>query len=180
MTDGKRLLEILHMCRESWKDNVIVSSQFIAGLPTETYESLYETFKILTSKEGNYLLDTFRFNKFHVNQSFDDKNEINKARNSPFKDYVVRPGTSYGTDWTSPWTNSDQIGEIVDKFNAMKYRKTTITSQNLAQIVNLGYEPEEVVKMGRSGYNRQHFSYDRKTQLLIRNYRERVMGQISP
>lgn len=178
MTDGKRLLEILHMCRESWKENVIVSSTFIAGLPTETYESLYETFKVLTSKEGNYLLDTFRFNKFHVTQGFDDKNEINKARNSPFKDYVIAPGSAFGTDWTSPWTESKKIGVLVDEFNSMKYRKTTITSQNLAQIVNLGYEPEEVVKMGRSGYNRQHFSYDRKTQLLIRNYRERVMADI--
>lgn len=178
MTDGKRLLEILHMCRESWKENVIVSSTFIAGLPTETYESLYQTFKTLTSKEGYYLLDTFRFNKFHVTQGFDDKNEINKARNSPFKDYVIAPGSAFGTDWTSPWTESKKIGVLVDEFNSMKYRKTTITSQNLAQIVNLGYEPEEVVKMGRSGYNRQHFSYDRKTQLLIRNYRERVMADI--
>jgi radical SAM superfamily enzyme YgiQ (UPF0313 family) len=178
MTDGKRLVEILHMCRESWKENVIISSTFIAGLPTETYESLFETFKVLTSKEGYYLLDTFRFNKFHVTPSFDDKNDINKARNHPFKDYVIRPGTSYGTDWTSPWTNSDQIGKIVDEFNDMKYRKTTVTSQNLAQIVNLGYEPEEVVLMGRNGFNRLHFQYDRKTKAQIKDYRERVMADI--
>jgi radical SAM superfamily enzyme YgiQ (UPF0313 family) len=178
MTDGKRLIEILQMCRESWKDNVIISSTFIAGLPTETYDSLRETFNTLTSKESYYLLDTFRFNKFHVTPGFDDKNDINRARNHPFKDYVLVPGTAYGTDWTSPWANSDEIGKMVDEFNDMKYRKTTITSQNLAQIVNLGYEPEEVVAMGRSGLNRFHFDYDRKTEVLIKDYRARVMADL--
>ena len=37
-TDKQRLIEALHICRDSWGDNAIISSTFIAGLPTETIE----------------------------------------------------------------------------------------------------------------------------------------------
>jgi radical SAM superfamily enzyme YgiQ (UPF0313 family) len=178
MTDGKRLIETLHMCRESWKDKVVVSSTFIAGLPTETYETLVSTFKFLTSEEGYYLLDTYRFNKFHVTKGFDDKNDINKARNHPFKDYVMKPGSYFGNDWTSPWGDSKTIEKLVNEFNHVDNRKTTINSQNLAQLVNLGYEPEEVVAMARAGLKRWQFPYHKKTDDLIRDYRRRVMADI--
>ena len=46
-------------------------------------------------------------------KEFDDKNEINKARNSPFKDYVITSGSYFGSDWTSPWTNSRDISRLV-------------------------------------------------------------------
>lgn len=178
MTDKERLVEILHMCRESWKENVIVSGTFIAGLPTETLESLVDTFNFLTSEEGYYLLDTFRFNKFHVTKSFDDKNEINKARNSPFKDYVITSGSYYGSDWTSPWTNSQNIDKLVHHFNDMKFRKTGVNSQNMCQIVNLGYEPEQVVRMGRKRAKFFDIEFHQKTGKLIEEYRKKVMADI--
>ena len=178
MTDGKRLIETLHLCRESWKDNVIISSTFIAGLPTETYESLAQTFGFLISEEGYYLLDTFRFNKFHVTKSFDDKNEINKARNSPFKDYVMTSGSYFGSDWTSPWTNSKDIEKLVIKFNDMIHRKTIVNSQNIAQICNLGYEPEEVVKIGRLGIKKYEVQFETKTAQKIEEYKEKVLADI--
>jgi radical SAM superfamily enzyme YgiQ (UPF0313 family) len=178
MTDGERLKETLHMCRESWKENVIISSTFIAGLPTETYESLGETFKFLISTEGYYLIDTFRFNKFHVTKEFDDKNEINKARNSPFKDYVMTSGSYFSSDWTNPWTNSKVIEKLVGEFNHSKYRKTLVNSQNMAQIVNLGYEPEEVVTMGRMGLKKDDVQIKDKTAKLIDDYRRKIMADI--
>jgi hypothetical protein len=178
MTDGKRLIETLQLCRESWKDNVIISSTFIAGLPTETYETLGETFEFLISDEGYYLIDTFRFNKFHVTKEFDDKNDINRARNSPFKDYVMTSGSYFGTDWTSLWTNSKDIEKLVMKFNNMIHRKTIVNSQNIAQICNLGYEPEEVVKMGRLGIKKYEVQFDTKTDQLIKEYKEKVLADI--
>ncbi len=177
MTDKERLVDILRMCRESWKDDAIVTAMFIAGLPTETIPMLENTFEFLTSAEGRDLIDTFRFNKFHVTQEFDNKNEINKARNSPFKDYNVLPG-AYGSNWTSPWSNSVDIDKIVRSYNDTKHRKTDIATQAMSQIANLGYTPEEVVRMARTGIRFKQFNMRGKTQLLIEDYRARVMADI--
>jgi radical SAM superfamily enzyme YgiQ (UPF0313 family) len=177
MTDRERLIDILHMCRESWKNEAIVTAMFIAGLPTETIPMLDETFRFLVSSEGRDLIDTFRFNKFHVTQEFDDKNEINKARNSPFKDYVVKPG-AYGSNWTSPWSNSDDIDKLVRFYNDFKHRKTDISTQLMTQVANLGYEPEEVVLMARQGKKYHEFKMRKKTDQLIEDYRARVITDI--
>lgn len=178
MTDKDRLVEILHICRESWKDDAIVTAMFIAGLPTETIPMLENTFEFLTSAEGRDLIDTFRFNKFHVNQEFDNKNDINKARNSPFKDYVVKQGTSYGSDWTSPWSNSADIDKLVRRFNDPTLRKTDIATQAMTQIANLGYTPEEVVAMARKGTKYKRINMRGRTNELINDYRSRVMADI--
>jgi radical SAM superfamily enzyme YgiQ (UPF0313 family) len=178
MTDKNRLVEILHMCRESWKENAIISGMFIAGLPTETMSMLDETFEFLTSIEGRHLIDTFRFNKLHVNHDFDNKNDINKARNSPFKDYILKAGTSYGSDWTSPWCNSDDIDKLVNRYNETKFKKTDITTHNIAQIANLGYSPDQVVKMARNGTKYIDIDVYGKTKSLMKNYRTLVINDI--
>jgi len=177
MTDKERLVDILRMCRESWKDDAIVTAMFIAGLPTETIPMLNETFRYLISEEGKDLIDTFRFNKFHVTQDFDDKNEINKARNSPFKDYVVKPG-AYGSNWTSPWSNSEDIDKLVRFYNDFKHRKTDINTQAMAQVANLGFEPEEVTMMARKGQKFYKIQMRDRTARLIKEYREKVMADI--
>jgi hypothetical protein len=178
MTDKDRLIETLHLCRDSWGDNAIISSTFIAGLPTESIESMVNTFAFLISEEGRHLIDTFRFNKFHVTKEFDDKNEINKARNSPFKDYEIVGDSFFGSNWISPWANSKDIEKLVTHFNDMRYRKTAVNSQNIAQIANLGYEPEEAVLMGRKAVKYMDLRYRAKSQQLIEDYCARIMADI--
>jgi radical SAM superfamily enzyme YgiQ (UPF0313 family) len=178
MTDKERLVEILHLCRESWKDEAIISGMFIAGLPTETIEMLTETFAFLVSNEGRNLIDTFRFNKFHVTQEFDEKNEINKARNSPFKDYVVDPSVAYGSIWTSPWSNSETMDKFVRQVNNFDLRKTDISTQTMGFVANLGYTPEEVVSMSRKGVRYHELNLWSRSARLINDYRARVMADI--
>ena len=177
MTDKNRLIELLHMCRESWKEDAIITAMFIAGLPTETVPMLADTFKFLVSDEGKHLIDTFKFNKFHVTQEFDNKNEINKARNSPFKDYVMLPG-SYGSNWTSPWTNSTDIDKLVRYFNDHTHRKTDINTQGMTMVANLGYTPEEVVRMARNGTNYLDLKIRKRTKILMAEYRAKIMADI--
>ena len=177
MTDKDRLVEILQMCRESWKDNAIVSAMFIAGLPTETVPMLEDTLEYLVSNEGRNLIDTFRFNRFHVDHSFDDKNEINKARNSPFKDYELLPG-SYGSNWTSPWSNSDEILKFVKVANDRRYKKSELNTQNICHVANLGYTPEQVVALARKGVRFTDIRYRARSAELIDDYRARIMADL--
>jgi hypothetical protein len=113
-----------------------------------------------------------------VTKEFDDKNEINKARNSPFKDYVMLGDSFFGSNWTSPWTNSKDVEKLVTHFNDMRYRKTGVNSQNIAQIANLGYEPEDVVLMGRRGTKYRDMEYRRRSEGLIDDYRRKIMADI--
>jgi hypothetical protein len=48
----------------------------------------------------------------------------------------------------------------------------------MAQIVNLGYEPEEVVTIGRIGLKKNDVQIKDKTAKLIDDYRNRVMADI--
>jgi radical SAM superfamily enzyme YgiQ (UPF0313 family) len=140
MTDGDRLKDILRMCRESWKDNVIISASMIAGLPTETEEQITETYNWLNTEEGKHLIDTCKFQLLHISLGNDTKNDINKNRNHPFKDYKV-----VGNRWISPWSNSDRISKMVNEMNKDKINRNGIHSQSLTKIVNLGYDLEDVI-----------------------------------
>lgn len=178
MTDKHRLIEILHLCRESWGDEAIISAMFIAGLPTETEEQIIETFNFLTSKEGYHLIDTFKFNKFHLDKENDNKNEINKARNGPFKDYVHDADVPFGNKWTSPWSNSESIAKLVLKLNQLEHQKTIVTAHLFAEICNHGYEPEELAKLGRNGIKHWQIRLYDKNIKLFDNYRHKIMIDI--
>lgn len=115
MTDGERLKDILRMCREIWKDDVIMASSFIAGLPTETHDSMNATYEFLTSDEGRNLIDRYAFELLRLYPNQGTKNEINAKRmeGDPFKDFIKNDDIS----WKSPWGTSESFNELKLKFN---------------------------------------------------------------
>jgi len=175
MTDGERIKDLLRMCRDVWKDDALIYGMFIAGLPTETKEMTIETFSYLTSDEGRDLIDSFKFSRLAIEGDLDNKNEINKARNGPFRDYEVRSAS----DWTSPWHNSAEIEKITNHINHYENQKTDINAHNISQICNLGYTPEEAISLARSGMKRGDYDYYAKTSAKYRDYRSRIMAEIS-
>ena len=115
MTDGDKLKEKLEMCREVFKDDVIISGLFIAGLPTETFDDLKQTFDFLISDKGRNLIDTFVFTRLTLFPNQGTKNEINAKRmeGDPFKDFIKNDDIS----WKSPWGTSESFNELKLKFN---------------------------------------------------------------
>jgi radical SAM superfamily enzyme YgiQ (UPF0313 family) len=170
MTDGEKLKDILRMCRESWKNTALISASMIAGLPTETPEQVRKTYEYLISDEGRYLVDSHKFHILHINLENDDKNEINKHRNSPFRDYIID-----GYRWTSPWGSSTEFNDLVRSmrpFNAK--RKNVIHAQNLINYVNLGFNVDDVVKSVRQ---RKPLSNNYETLLFqkVEEYKNKVL-----
>lgn len=177
MTDKNRLVDILHMCRESWKDNAIISTMWIAGLPSETEDQMIATQEFIWSDEGQHLIDTYKWSKLHVNDGQDEKNEINKARSGPFKDYKIAKGDS-GL-WISPWHNSVAMDKLVAGFNDFNKFKTFITAHNIPQVCNFGHTPEEVALMARKGFKKRDLLYMEKTGRLLQNYKKTVLADFT-
>lgn len=113
MTDGERIKEHLQILRDVIKDDVTVNASMICGLPYETEEKMRETFEWLNSKEGKYLIDSYSYSSLLLFDNQDDKNDINKARNNPFKDYIKENFIN----WTSPWGTYKQYERLAREFN---------------------------------------------------------------
>jgi radical SAM superfamily enzyme len=115
MTDGEIIKDKLQMCREIWKNDVIVTAAMIAGLPTETQEILIKNYEFLISKEGKNLIDTFVYTCLILYENQGTKNDINAKRmnGDPFKDYIKNSNMN----WVSPWGTSTEYINLVKKFN---------------------------------------------------------------
>jgi len=171
-TDGEKLKEQLHMCRESWGDNALISATFIAGLPTETEDQMIESYKWLISEEGKHLIDTFKFNLLFISPDADDKNEINRNRNNPFKDYKFYDQRK----WISPWSTSDRLSELIKVMNKDNINYMGIHSQSLSQYNNLGYDLEELILTVRQRKSFDYTQVYKKHQLNLNDYVKSVMN----
>jgi len=171
MTDGERLKDTLRMCRGSWGESAVVSAMMITGLPTETDEQARETFEFFISKEGRHLVDTFKYTLLAIMLDNDNKNDINKSRNHPFKDYKIQNDIT----WQSPWTDSVRARNLANEFNDYANQKTYITAHNMAMIGNLGFSPEKIVFMARNGTKHWDYAHFEKTRQKIEEYRRKVL-----
>jgi Radical SAM superfamily len=149
ITDKNKVINSLYMLREAVGENAILSSGFIAGLPTETEDELYKTFEWLQSAEGNNLLDHYNFSYLKVFTHNKDKNNINAARNDPFSQYIIG---KHSGDWVSPWGNSERYFELSNEFNSKL--RSIISGFAIPVMNNLGMKVEETVSLARM-HNRE-------------------------
>lgn len=145
LTDKNKLIEHANIFREAVGDNCLVMGSFIAGLPTENYDELTQTFEWLQSKEGRHLIDSYTFSTLTIFEGNENKNEINRSRNNPFRDYEKVNNTP--NRWTSPWGDYNKYADFATHFNNM--RRNALGGFTPPMIVNLGIPLETVLKLGR-------------------------------
>ena len=154
MCDRDRLIELLHGCREIFKDDVTIAATFISGLPHESIDSVYKTMQWLHSDEGKYLLDDAYWSPLLVpSEHVNKKNTINISRNNPYRDYKVAERADFtGQNWTSPWgTKSDFVQAIQSGWMAhIPSNQRLARTFTMAALVNLGFEPADLVKKIRT------------------------------
>jgi len=175
MTDKDRIINCLKLFREVVGDEVVVSASLISGAPTETIDSIMATKDWLLGKEGQNYVDHFRFIPFVIKQGLDDRNEINRSRNNPFKDYKfnLRSDEIKGTNWISPW------GKFQDFYDfAIEANTKAIIEKNglffLPVIYNLSnYSIETIIKKIRNKEKLFDASlYSKVNGNHIRNYKK--------
>lgn len=177
MTEKSRLIDSLGMLRDAIGDTALVSGLFIAGLPMETKETLHETYEWLNSNEGRYYIDSFIFTRLMIEIENNDKNEINKSRNNPFRDYEFRGKYK----WTSPWGTVEEYTALAYKYNANK-KNPLVTSFTLPYYNNIGYDPVELVKLTRKVASEggamnigDHYDFRPNHTKYINQYKDKVL-----
>lgn len=176
MTDKNKLIQSLEIFRSVIGDNCVTTASFISGLPTETFDDLYKTHEWLTSSEGRHYIDQNTFTSLLLYKGNDNKNDINIARNDPFRDYQR---TKNPSKWKSPLGDSEDFMKMAYHFNSKENMQTAAFS--LPFLHNAGLKVENAVKMVRTlGVNEQkkiinqlHPIYEQK----IKSYKSKMLDK---
>jgi Radical SAM superfamily len=173
ITDKTKLLESLKIFRDVLGDTCLTTGSFIAGAPTETKDELQQTFEWLISDQGRYYIDNYFFTPLVIFQNNNDKNDINRARNNPFRDYITK-----GFRWTSPWGTSEEFAEIINQYNLYSFENlnySKFSGFNLPIISNYGFAIEDIISAVR---NKKSILTDKRSvnnQNFIQNYKKKVL-----
>jgi radical SAM superfamily enzyme YgiQ (UPF0313 family) len=191
-TDGDKIKESLHIFRDGIGDSCIISGSFICGAPTETKDELRETFNWLNTEEGLHLFDHHIWTPLFIQYGINDKNDINRKRPNPWKDYTF-PNKQLeinGIGWTSPWGTYEEFQRLSIEFNqyndlqiemnedqAKTAKRGVFGMPVVSNVLENGVE--EYVRALRAReplhYNRRE-AFKSKTKTLIENYRKSVLG----
>jgi len=179
MTEKDRLLKSFEIFRSVIGNNAVTTGSFIAGLPTETPEDLIKTYEWLISKEGRDYLDTYVFTSLILYEDNENKNEINKSRNDPFKDYVEKGSPMF---WESPWGESSTYMDLARKFNN-RSQGNLVGAFGLPFLHNIGLKIENSVKMIRTMNPSQVAEVINKVkpnnQVMIDKYKKMLLNGVA-
>jgi len=140
--DAGRIKDILVDCKEYWKDDVLVSANFIIGLPEEPVSSIMDTVDYL--KNPDCPIDAFELNLLTLKESKDGR-AGNKMGDDPEK-----YGYSFNKDtfeWESPIMTRTQGKEIMDSINADPFianKRKFASATFIGRILGLGYSLPDV------------------------------------
>jgi radical SAM superfamily enzyme YgiQ (UPF0313 family) len=189
ITDKEKIVRNLYIIREALGDSAILSGSFISGAPTETKEELNQTYEWLKSDEGRYLLDHWIFTPMFLEEGINERTEINKARNNPYKDYIrTRPGSGRADDWISPWGTYEEFLGLAIRYSKENNVSTTEedwleTQRGVFAIPYMNNvldgDIEEYVRSIRAGekihYERKE-EFKEKNQNYLEEYKKRSLG----
>jgi len=135
-----KVKQALHYCRDTWKDKIITSSNFIVGLPGETEESMWATVDYLVSDQNP--LDIFGFLPLFIREG-DDGRHGSKIDNDPEKyGYTLINGK-----WSNPNMSYTQAVALTKQIYArpdVKERTKFMAATWIGRILSLGYSVEEI------------------------------------
>lgn len=151
LTDRDKILKKLHLCRDSFKDNVTITATFIGGLPYETEEELRNTIIWTRSDEGRHLLDLSFFEILYVNRHT-PKDLIKQSRNDPFSVYELSTDEKGNQSWISPWSTKERtLGVINSEYFAHVPPNYGICSSfRLISLHNAGFDVNDIIKKVRA------------------------------
>jgi len=138
--------ETLKYVNETWRGKILTSSQFIAGLPYETEESLNETVEWLLSDECP--LDVFGFLPLFIRPKHDGRSSSKIDQDPKKYGYIVIEN--------EPWRGDQMDFQSALRF-VMKFysdprvqKRTKFSAATwVGRLLNLGYTLEELFSMIR-------------------------------
>ena len=138
-----KVKETLARCKELWKDNIVVSSNFIVGLPGETEESIWETVDYLVSDQC--ALDVFGFLPLFIREG-EDGRPGSKIDADPEKFGYTLDGKSWSGKNMTFSQAVNLIGRIYNRRDVREKTKFAAATW-IGRILALGYSVEDIFKI---------------------------------
>jgi radical SAM superfamily enzyme YgiQ (UPF0313 family) len=115
ITDREKIINSLYLVRQTFKNEALIMSSMIAGLPGETKGEFAESIDwMMRSEEGQYLIDRVAITPLMIYR--EDKGKVTANRNYPFSMYVLNEEQirdwAYSPDWTSPWGTKAEFTDL--------------------------------------------------------------------
>jgi len=191
MTESDKIKEHLYRFRDAVGETCMTSGSFIAGAPTETKEELKQTFDWLNSNEGNHLLDHYIFTPLFVEPGINERTEINKKRQDPWRDYTFSDNEEIrmrGTGWISPWGTYDEFVKLAIKYSdpnnqsritedSMSAKRGVFAIPIISNLLEGGVE--EYINNVRKKlpiHNTHRHIFRENNKKLLEDYRKRTLG----
>jgi hypothetical protein len=138
-----KIKHTLEYCAETWKGEIITSSNFIVGLPGETESSIMNTVNYLTSKDCP--LDVFGFLPLYI-RSEEDGRGSSKIDKDPKKyGYILEEGKWHNNSMS--FTRAQQLVKEIASDPLVKNRSKLSAATWIGRIINLGYSIEDIFQM---------------------------------
>lgn len=166
-----KVKETLTRCKELWQDNIVVSSNFIVGLPGETEDSIWETVDYLVSDKSP--LDVFGFLPLFIREG-EDGRPGSKIDADPSKfGYKLE-----GKTWSSENMSYQQAIEILKKIYSRPdvIQKTKFSAATwIGRILSLGYTVEDIFKIIKSDEKNIALEIEQRTASMKQQYYKKLL-----
>lgn len=139
-----RIKDTLEDCKAVWKDNVLISSNFIVGLPGETMQDIKNTVNYLL--EENCPIDAFELNLLTIKDDSDGK-VGNKMGKDPGK-YGYTMDSNKG--WISSHIDQNEARLFLNNLKndpIVKNKRKFMSATYIGRIMSLGYSIQDIFKL---------------------------------
>lgn len=173
--DPEKIKAALHYCREKWYNRVLMSSNFIIGLPHEPPEHILETFNYLTSSSSP--LDVFTYTVLGM-----DYGKENSKNTRGLSKFEISPG-KYGIKIS----NAGWLSTHISKSGAIKlleFINTHPQFQNMkdwgrlkwfGRALSMGYTLEEVFHLIRNNIPLDTQEVSARFDVLTNQYYKKLL-----
>ncbi len=163
-----KVKELLYYLRETWENKIVMGSGFVIGLPYETKESVYNTFKWL--QKPDCPLDAATFIAMYIPEPlYKDIDYSDISKNPNEFDFDLKDG-SY-KNWKSKEMTHDEALEISSKFSNEFINPPY--HHYYSRIRNLGFSHEECLKM-KLDFNETFMTAEDIRDKMAKEYHEKL------
>ena len=180
---AEKVKYILEECKKAWKDKVLISSNFIMGLPGETEESIRHTIDYLI--QDDCPIDAFEINVLNV-QASENERAGNAIGDNPEKfNMKIKKGKHKARidmpqlDWEHDHLSLSRARDLFHEFTQIpkiKNGRKLASATYIGRILSLGYSLKEVFDLIKDQrYDSVMLDLRLKSNKMKQNYYERLM-----
>ena len=163
---SEKIKQALEDCKKAWGNKILLTANFMIGLPGEPEESIMETMDYLSSPDCP--IDTFELNLLNVQKTEGDK-PGNKIGDDPEKfGYEVGEKNFWANNTMDRYKGEDLMRRIKTDETIKNKRKFT-SAIYIGRILSLGYTVDDVF----DAIYKQHYSQTRE-DTYIKSYKMKL------